>query len=177
MRINAKLRYLQPTFETCRESEGASSVTYKSLESSMYKTRKILQPKIPSSVQEFDLLVQESQYSDCNLQTVVDADQIAAIFGSRHMIDKSKNALDIQFDGKFTAIPILFYQLFTVFINVTGHTLPGWGRCICQIYAFVRQSMHLSDRSMHLSDIYIWLTEVFIWRQYISYYLLKYLIA
>ena len=111
--------------ETSRESEGASSVTYKSLGSSMYKRRRILQPKIPSSVQEFDLLLQESHYADCHLQTVVDVDQIAVIFGSRHMIDKLKNVSDIQFDGTFTVVPRLFYQLFAVFINVKGHTLPG----------------------------------------------------
>ena len=91
----------------------------------MYKRRRMLQPKIPSSVQEFDLLSQESQYSYCHLQTVVHVDQIAVIFGSRYMIDKFKNASDIQFEGTFTAVPKLFYQLFTVFINVKGHTLPG----------------------------------------------------
>ena len=65
----------------------------------MYKRRRIIQPKIPSSVQEFDLLLQESQYADCHLQTVVDVDQIAVIFGSRHIIDKLKNVSDIQFHG------------------------------------------------------------------------------
>ena len=78
--------------------------------------------KIPSSVQEIDLLLQESQYADCHLQTVADVDQIAVIFGSMHMIDKLKNVSDIQFDGTFTVVPRLFYQLFTVFINVKGHT-------------------------------------------------------
>ena len=85
----------------------------------------MLQLKIPPSVQEFDLLLQESQYSDYHLQTVVDVAQIAVIFGSRHIIDKFKDASDIQFDGTFTAVPKLFHQLFTVFINVKGYTLPG----------------------------------------------------
>ena len=61
--------------ETCRESDGASSVTFRSLGSSMYKRRRTLQPKLPVSVQEFDILLQESQYFDYHLQTVIDADQ------------------------------------------------------------------------------------------------------
>ena len=84
----------------------------------------MLQPKIPPSVQEIDLLLQEFLYSDYYLQTVVDVDQITVIFGSRHLIDKFKNESDILFDGTFTAVPKLFYQLFTVFINDKGHTLP-----------------------------------------------------
>ena len=68
--------------ETCRESDGASSVTFRSLGSSMYKRRRTLQPKLPVSVQEFDILLQESQYFDYHLQTVIDADQMAFVFGN-----------------------------------------------------------------------------------------------
>ena len=56
----------------------ASSVTFRSLESSMFKRRrKIRQPKIPSSVQEFDALLQDTQYSAIHIQTVLDLDQAA----------------------------------------------------------------------------------------------------
>ena len=41
--------------------------------------RRTLQPKMTLYIQKFDLLLQESQYSDCHLQTVVDVDQIAVI--------------------------------------------------------------------------------------------------
>ena len=40
--------------ETCRGSDEASSVTFRILESSMYKRRRILQPKLPTSALEFD---------------------------------------------------------------------------------------------------------------------------
>ena len=111
--------------ETCRESDGASSVTFRSLGSSMYKRRRTLQPKLPVSVQEFDILLKESQYFDYHLQTVIDADQMAFVFGSNHMIDMLKDTSDTQFDGTFKVVPRLFYQLFTIFINVKSHSLPG----------------------------------------------------
>ena len=41
------------------------------------------------------------------------------------MIDKFKIVSDIQFDGTFTAVLILHYQLNRVFIDVNCHSLPG----------------------------------------------------
>ena len=72
--------------ESCRDVDGATSVTFKSLESSMFKRRKIRQPKLPSSVQEFDALLQKTQYFTIHLQTVFHMDHTAIIFGSIRMV-------------------------------------------------------------------------------------------
>ena len=86
--------------ETCRGVDGASSVTFRSLESSMFKRRKIRQPKIPLSAQEFDALIQETQYSTI-LQTILQLDQIAMIFGSVRMLENLMESTNIQFDATF----------------------------------------------------------------------------
>ena len=65
--------------ETCRESLGASCVTFKKLESSIYKRRRISQPKLPSNVNEFDKYLRESKYSDNHFKTVIERDQVAII--------------------------------------------------------------------------------------------------
>ena len=86
--------------ETCRGVDGASSVTFRSLESSMFKRRKIRQPKIPLSAQEFDALIQETQYSTI-LQTILQLDQIAMIFGSVRMLENLMESTNIQYDATF----------------------------------------------------------------------------
>ena len=35
------------------------------------------------------------------------------------------NSSTTQFDATFKVVPRLFFQLFTIFINVRGHTLPA----------------------------------------------------
>ena len=57
--------------DCCRNSEVASSVTFKTLESIMCKRRRLLQPKVPSSAIEFGVLLPESQYSKNNLKTAI----------------------------------------------------------------------------------------------------------
>ena len=98
--------------ECCRESDAASSVTFRSLESSMYKRRRILQPKLPSSALEFDSFMQESQYYTNHIQTIIYKDQVAVIWGSSQMVNCLRNTTDIQLDATFKVVPRLFYQLF-----------------------------------------------------------------
>ena len=108
-----------------RKSEGSSTVTFKKLESSMCKRRRILQPKLPTTALEFDQLLQESQHYSNHLQTVIDRDHIAIIFGSSCMINMLKSSTMIHFDGTFNVVPRLFYQLFTIFVHIDGHVLPA----------------------------------------------------
>ena len=110
--------------ETCRESDEASSVTFKRLESNMYKRKRILQPKLPSSALEFDSFLQESQYRTNHIQTIIYNDQVAVIWGSSQMVNFLRNAEEIQFDATFKVVPRLFYQLFTIFIHFRGHAFP-----------------------------------------------------
>ena len=111
--------------ETCRDADGASSVTFRRLGSSMFKRRRIRQPKIPSSVQEFDALLQDTQYSAIHIQTVLHLDQAAMIFGSVRMLDSLKESTDMQYDTTFKVVPKLFFQLFTIFVSINRHVLPA----------------------------------------------------
>ena len=49
-----------------------------------------------------------------HLQTVVDADQIAVIFGSRHMIDILKDTSGIQFDGKLKVLSFINFLQYSL---------------------------------------------------------------
>ena len=84
--------------ESCRDVDGSTSVTFKSLDSSMFKKRKIRQPKLPSSVQQFDALLQNTQYSTIHLQTVFHMDQTAIIFwiSSHRSLSKGINKYSIR---------------------------------------------------------------------------------
>ena len=72
----------------CRAFHGASCVTFQKLESSMYKRRKISQPKLPTNMFEFDEYLYESKYSNIHLKTVILTNQVAIIFGSSYMLKK-----------------------------------------------------------------------------------------
>ena len=111
--------------ECCRDSIGASSVTFKKLESSMFKRRRKIQPRLPSCAQEFGVLLLESGYSTNHLKTVIQEDDVALNFGSDSMVNKLLDFTHIQFDGTFKLIPRLFLQLFTIFVEFNGHTLPA----------------------------------------------------
>ena len=98
--------------DCCGNSDGASCVNFKKLESSMVK-RRLLQPKIPSSALEFGSLPRESKYSTNNLKTVIaiDDDQVAVIFVSSCMLNLLKGSTNIQFDGTFHVVPTISLQL------------------------------------------------------------------
>ena len=87
--------------DTCRVLNEASSVTFKSLESSMFKRRRILLPKMPSSALEFDSLLQGSLSFTNHLQTIIAMDGIVVIWGSSTMMNNLSNSSTIQFDATF----------------------------------------------------------------------------
>ena len=68
--------------DTCRGLYEASSVTFKTLESSMFKRGRILHPKMPSSALEFNSLLQGSLSFTNHLQTIIAMDGVAVIWGS-----------------------------------------------------------------------------------------------
>ena len=75
----------------------------------MFKKRKIRHPKIPLTVQEFDALIQDRQYSAIHLHTVIQLDQIAIIFGLVHMSDSLKEITNIQYDATFKVVPTFYH--------------------------------------------------------------------
>ena len=104
----------------------APSVTFKSLESSMFKGRMILQPKMPSLCFRIRFPLQGSLSFTNHLQTIIDMDVGAAvIWGSSTMMNNLSNSSTIQFDETFKVVPRLFFQQSTIFIDFRGHTLPA----------------------------------------------------
>ena len=94
--------------DTCRGLNEASSVTFKSLESSMFKRRKIFQSMMPSSALELDPLLQGSLSFTNHLQTIIAMDGVAVIWGSSTMMNNLSNSSPIQFDATFKVVPRLF---------------------------------------------------------------------
>ena len=88
----------------CRNSPGASSLTFKKIESTLPKRRKLQVPKLPSSAEEFDELLVQSLYSGNNRLTVKEGSEIAVIFATDQMISKLKEIEVVHFDATFKVI-------------------------------------------------------------------------
>ena len=117
---------LREVFNTeCRNSPGASSLTFKNMQSTLSKRRKLQVPKLPSSAEEFDELLAHSPYSSNYRLTIKDGSDIAVVFATDQMISKIKEIEVIHFDATFKVVPRIFYQLSTIFIRVKGHAIPA----------------------------------------------------
>ena len=84
----------------CRDSQEGSFLTFKKLESTLVKRRRLQFPKLPSTPEEF-------------------------IFASDLSLAKLKEAETIHFDATFKAVPRLFYQLLTIIIRIKEHAIPA----------------------------------------------------
>ena len=111
--------------DTTREDSFATEVSFPQIESSMYRSRKSLEPKIPSNATELSLLLPTTTFGKFHKSTVTINDQTALIFFSDKMMDLVSQAPDIQFDGTFYCVPKQFYQLWTIFVRVERHSLPA----------------------------------------------------
>ena len=110
----------------CRNStEAATTLTFKTLESTMFKRRRSHLPKLPVSPEEFDQLLTNSPYSKFHRLTIRDCDEKAVVFASDLMLLKLKEAEIIHFDATFDVVPRIFYQLLTIFIRIKGHAIPA----------------------------------------------------
>ena len=108
-----------------RNAPGASSLTFKKLESSMCKRRRLELPKLPISPEEFVELLIDSPFSSNHRLTIRDGNDTAILFATDLMISKLLETDTIHFDGTFKVVPHIFYQLFTIFIQYKGHAIPA----------------------------------------------------
>ena len=111
--------------DVTREDAAAFHVSFAECESSMYRSRRALQPKIPTSPAEFSDMLPNSIYGTFYRCTVSINDHTAIIFFSDNIRTFLSQITNIQFDGTFYTVPVLFYQLWTIFLTVDRHTLPG----------------------------------------------------
>ena len=111
--------------DAAREDSFATEVSFPQCESSMYRSRRRLEPKIPSNATELSLLLPTTTFGKFHKSTVSVNDQTALIFFSDKMRELIPQIPDIQFDGTFYCVPKQFYQLWTIFVTVERHTLPA----------------------------------------------------
>ena len=109
----------------CRNSPGASFLTFKKIESTLSKRHRLQLPKLPSSVEEFEELLLQSPYTGNQRFIVKEGSETAVIFASDQMIFKLKEIEVNHSDATFKVVPRLFYQLLTIYIRVKGHALPA----------------------------------------------------
>lgn len=127
---NAPLR--QVFDQICRQSsqEAAQQLSFPSIESSMYKRRRLAQPALPTTTAEADNIVRDSRYAQINgelfYRGVADAHDngSALLFASEQQLELLKSAGQVYFDATFKVVPALYYQLFTIFAPHADATFP-----------------------------------------------------
>ena len=111
--------------DTTRNEPYAADISFVECESSMYRARRTLQPKIPFTAPEFCDMLVASTFNDYYKFSVVQGGQTAVIFYSNEMMTLLSETTNVQFDGTFQTVPIQFVQLWTIFVAVGRHTMPA----------------------------------------------------
>lgn len=97
------------------EDPAACEISFKECESLMYRSRRISQPIIPATALDFSEMLPTTPFGRFYKSTVVGMNnQTAIICFSDTMNNFLTQITDIQFDGTFFAVPIQFYQLWTL---------------------------------------------------------------
>ena len=116
---------LSKVFRECTRSEQAASLlSYKNLETSMYRSRREIEPIIPKSAAMFCDQLVLTRYAIYYRGAVQVGEDIGVVFFSEKMNEFLTGVEEIQFDGTFYSVPIQFYQLWTVFASIRGHVIP-----------------------------------------------------
>ena len=110
--------------DATRNDPYAADISFVECESSMYRARRTLQPKIPLTATEFcDMLVTSSFAVNFKF-SVTKGGQTAVVFFSDEIRTLFNETTNIQFDGTFQTVPNQFVQLWTIFVSVGRHTMP-----------------------------------------------------
>ena len=116
---------LSKVFEdTTRNHQAATLVSYKSLESSMYRSRREIGPTIPRCADEFCQQIKLTQYGVYYREEVIVGADIGIFFYSYKIAQVLTEIDEIQFDGTFYTVLIHFYQLWTIFARIGQHVIP-----------------------------------------------------
>jgi hypothetical protein len=108
-----------------RTDPAGATVTFKTMEYAMFKRKEKTQPKIPTSAEEFPtLLTQTTMAANYRTSIRVGHEYVGSIFYSPQLVETIVNVADIAYDGTFDTVPLLFYQLFTIFGIFGKHSIP-----------------------------------------------------
>ena len=113
-----------------RNSPVAEKISFPEVESTMYKRRKKTQPVIPVDLRELPEVLNENLLLQINgspfFRGMVDAgdDGIGFLFASDFQMEILGMSESIGIDGTFKTVPRQFYQMYSIFSTVGGHTFP-----------------------------------------------------
>lgn len=112
-------------------TDAADMVSFKSISNTLYKRRRLCLTKVPSDATELATLIGGCGLPLPQYMSIKDGNTvIGIIFYSEEMVRKiisNPNSTNtIHFDGTFYTVPKIFYQLFTVFININGYGIPAF---------------------------------------------------
>ena len=105
-----------------RIDPSACDISFRESESSIYRARRTIEPKIPLTAIEFSDML--SSIGDHHKFTVRCGEQTGVIFFSDQMTTLLADITNIQFDNTFFTVPCQFVQLRTIFVAVGRHTAP-----------------------------------------------------
>ena len=88
-----------------RTNPFACEISFNECESSMYRSRRKLQPRIPLTASEFLILLPESSFASHYKFSISTNNQTAVIFYSNQMINCLSELNKVQFDGTFYTVP------------------------------------------------------------------------
>ena len=108
--------------DVTRNDPCACDISFRECESSLYRARRTLQPKIPYTAEKFCELIPNKAFGQFYQFTVARDNQIAVVFYSDKMRTFLSEITNIQFDGTFFTVPVQFSQLWTIFASVGRHT-------------------------------------------------------
>ena len=89
-----------------RSDPSGTQITFKECKSSMFRSRKLLQYKIPASACEFCQQLPETSFTLHIKATITLENRIAMIFFSDHIYEFVNNINSIYFDGTFQTVPM-----------------------------------------------------------------------
>ena len=111
--------------DVTRDDPQACEISFSECESTMFRARKTLEPKIPQTALEFSDMITTTNFWKYYKFSVSVGNEIGEVFISEPMKDFLSQITNIQYDGTFFTEPIQFYQLWTIFIKVGRHNLPA----------------------------------------------------
>ena len=110
--------------QVVRDDPAAALVSYKSLEATMYRARREIEPPIPRTPIEFLEMIPLSPFGIYFKGEVQVGCDVEIVFFSDKMSTILSEVEDVYFDGTFYTVPSQFYQLWTIFARFQRHVLP-----------------------------------------------------
>ena len=110
------------------EPNVAASVSFYRMETTMQKRRRTMIPSLPRDALDAIEKIQSAHgYHQYFQGAIVDEDDVVLLFASNNCL-KLMNRPDVkilQADATFSVVPLLFYQLFTIFFSTDETVFPG----------------------------------------------------